>query len=220
MSIASNIARHYRPPNNLAETISANLPQVISSNDLPANLARYARYHLKLNLLNPSAEPSTPLITAPNLPSSSSPPKRIFVPNPFLLQKTYLDYEHLELDKPRRVRYLTHVPKRRQEQMIQEFERHLLPPCPKNPLITPPVIRWDGKEGTGTEIVWEGEWHVDDIKNRGTYANRARMFNGHKSDILKAQKKIEVKDRMASMPQRIEEWKKVSSWLFHVSADD
>jgi hypothetical protein len=204
-----NIARHSLYPVVKAEIALSSIPERISSKQLPPNIARYARYHLLQTPSETPLDPSVPLINAPNAASSSSSSRRVTIPNPFLLQRLYLEYEHLEPDVPRKVQYRTHLNKSRQRKLLDKYEPHFLPPSPINPLPKVPIVVWEGKEGLGTEIVWDGGWGVDDAKHRGPYANRKHLFKGHKKEQAKKDAKVTIAARMEGMAQRVTEWKQV-----------
>lgn len=89
---------------------------------------------------------------------------------------------------------------------MQMYPSHLLPPSPINP-VEPVPVQWP----SGTVINWVGEYKPKEYKS--IYANRTKLFKGHKREREREMRKKEIQDRVDTMDKRIEEWKAVSADL-------
>ncbi len=127
---------------------------------------------------------------------------------------------------------------RRQAELIKKAREsntlHLLPLGPKHGLaelrkLSQHVLAGSTEQGNGSEktegeakrdwwtreLVWEGEVKEKntagaDIGNR-LYAGKKRMFKGHKWERMKDEREKQLKMLMKSMPQRIQQFKGVST---------
>lgn len=85
-----------------------------------------------------------------------------------------------------------------------EYPAHLLPPSPINP-VEPVPVQWP----SGTIINWVGEYKPKEYKS--IYANRTKLFKGHKREREREARKAEVEARLETMDARIAEWRAVST---------
>ena len=190
------------------ELVISEIPETISSKDLPKALHKYVRR--QLTLLKARAESqgdlSPPRITAPESPTSSG-LYQAQIPNPFVVQRNLFDEYLPHPDSPKRYRYGTEFPARLQKKLLEKYPRHVLPPSQLNPLAVPPRIVWHEDMFKGTEITWTGEWRP---LPKGLFANRAKPFKLHKREREHESRKAEIQGRLSTMEQRVEKWRTVS----------
>ncbi|KAK4683706.1 hypothetical protein P7C73_g6525, partial [Tremellales sp. Uapishka_1] len=140
---------------------------------------------------------------------ASSSSSTLTIANPFLTHRIQKDLPSSSVAaQPSYTHVPPAIPRRRQKQLAEFCWPSSLPPTSSNEPSLP--IKWHD----GTMVSWAGDFK--EVQSKGVYGGRRRMFKGHKHERERPAREKDIASRVAGMPKRIEEWKKVRHRLLLV----